>query len=66
MKPESILGDRKKALLDNIQIADFQLSVALERVVNQKGESDLLVVLTNSFAYIDSFLQTSVEYRNLF
>ena len=51
MKPESILGNRQKALLDNIQIAGFRLSVALERVVNKAGESDLLIVLTNSFAY---------------
>jgi Transposase DDE domain len=51
MKPESILGNRQKALLDNIKVAGFSLSVALERVVNQRGEADLLVVLTNSFAY---------------
>jgi hypothetical protein len=51
MKPESILGNRQKVLLDNIQMAGFSLSVALERVVNQQGEPDLLVVLTNSFAY---------------
>ena len=51
MKPESILGNRQKALLDNIQMAGFQLSVALERVVNQAGEPDILIVLTNSFAF---------------
>lgn len=51
MKPASILGDRKKALLDNIQLAGFRLSIAIERVVNQKQEPDLLVILTNSFAY---------------
>lgn len=51
MKPEPILGNRQKALLDNIQMAGFRLSIALERVVNQVGESDLLVILTNSFAY---------------
>ena len=51
MKPESILGNRQKALLDNIQMAGFRLSITLERVVNQAGEADLLIVLTNSFAY---------------
>lgn len=51
MKPESILGKRQKALLDNIEIAGFRLSIALERVLNQAGEADLLVILTNSFAF---------------
>lgn len=51
MKPESILGNRTKALIDNIQLAGFCLSVALQRVVNAAGKPDLLIVLTNSFAF---------------
>lgn len=48
---EILLQNRKKCLLDNVGIAGYYLSVAMQRVQDKNGKPDYLIVLTNTFAH---------------
>lgn len=48
---ETLIGNRKKCLLDNVGVSGFFLSLAIQRVQDKKGNPDFLMVLTNTFAH---------------
>jgi Transposase DDE domain len=53
LKAESLLGDRKECKIDNISVLGIKgLSVAIKRVQCRDGKQELLIVLTNTFAYM--------------
>ena len=52
MKAEQLLGQRKQCKLDGVMVLDIVgLSVCIKRTRDKTGADDLLVVLTNTFAY---------------
>jgi len=52
MKAEFLLGNRKQCRVDGIDLLGIKgLSLGIKRCIDKKGNEELLIVLTNSFAY---------------
>lgn len=52
MKAEQLLGRRRQCKLDSITVLEIVgLSVGIKRTQDKTGNDDLLIVLTNTFAY---------------
>lgn len=52
MKADKLLGQRSQCKIDDVSVINIVgLSVGIKKCQDKKGDPDLLIVLTNSFAY---------------
>lgn len=53
LKADALLGHRKQCKVDGISVVGMDgLSVGIAQVADKKGQPDLLIVLTNTYAYL--------------